>query len=50
MFIHDSLHTYEHERWELATAGAHLAADGVLISDNVHVTPALSECSAELGA
>jgi Methyltransferase domain len=49
MFIHDSLHTYEHERWELATAGAHLAADGVLISDNVHVTPALSECSAELG-
>jgi hypothetical protein len=49
MFIHDSLHTYEHERWELATAGAHLAADGVLISDNVHATPALSECSAELG-
>ncbi|MGH2866203.1 MAG: class I SAM-dependent methyltransferase [Solirubrobacteraceae bacterium] len=49
MFIHDSLHTYEHERWELATAGAQLAADGVLISDNVHVTPALSECSAELG-
>jgi hypothetical protein len=49
MFIHDSLHTYEHERWELATVGPQLAGDGVLISDNVHATPALAECCAELG-
>lgn len=48
MFIHDSLHTYEHERWELATAGGRLAPGGVLISDNVHVTPALAECGAAL--
>jgi hypothetical protein len=49
MFIHDSLHTYENERWELDTVGAALAPDGVLISDNVHVTRALFECSHERG-
>ena len=49
LFIHDSLHTYEHERWEPRTVAPHLAPGGVLISDNVHVTPALTECSAEFG-
>ena len=49
LFIHDSLHTYEHERWELRTVAPHLAPGGVLISDNVHVTPALAECSQEFG-
>lgn len=49
MFIHDSLHTYAHERWELDTVSAALAPDGVLISDNVHVTPALADCSRERG-
>lgn len=49
MFIHDSLHTYEHERFELGTAGARLAPDGILISDNVHGTRALADTCDELG-
>jgi predicted O-methyltransferase YrrM len=49
IFIHDSLHTYENECWELRTAAPHLAQDGVLVSDNVHVTRALAETSAEFG-
>ncbi len=49
MFIHDSLHTYENERWELATVAPRLAAGGVLISDNAHVTRALAETCASFG-
>jgi hypothetical protein len=49
IFIHDSLHTYENERFELRTAGARLAGDGVLISDNVHGTHALADTCEELG-
>jgi hypothetical protein len=49
LFIHDSLHTYEHERFELWTVAPYLAPDGVLVSDNVHVTPALAQASAEFG-
>jgi hypothetical protein len=49
MFIHDSLHTYENEVWELRTAAARLAPRGVLISDNAHATPALGECCREFG-
>jgi Methyltransferase domain len=49
LFIHDSLHTYEHERFELRAVAPHLAPNGVLVSDNVHVTTALAEASAEFG-
>jgi predicted O-methyltransferase YrrM len=49
LFIHDSLHTYENERWELRTVAPHLTSEGVLISDNVHVTRALAECCDEFG-
>jgi hypothetical protein len=41
LFVHDSLHTYENERYELRTAAAHLAPSGVLISDNAHATHAM---------
>jgi hypothetical protein len=34
IFIHDSLHTYEHMMWEFETAYPHLLAGGILISDD----------------
>jgi predicted O-methyltransferase YrrM len=49
LFIHDSLHTYEHELYELDTAADHLAPGGALISDNAHATPALREVAAAHG-
>jgi predicted O-methyltransferase YrrM len=49
LFIHDSLHTYEHEYFELSTAAPRLASGGVLVSDNVHVTTALRDVCAEHG-
>jgi Methyltransferase domain len=49
LFIHDSLHTYENERYELSTAVAHLAPGGLLISDNAHGTRALADTCAEFG-
>jgi len=42
-FLHDSLHTYEHERFELETALRHAASTLVLISDNAHASTALSD-------
>lgn len=49
VFIHDSLHTYENERFELRAAAAHLGPGGVLISDNAHGTAAFAETCAESG-
>ncbi|MBV9472846.1 MAG: class I SAM-dependent methyltransferase [Solirubrobacterales bacterium] len=49
LFIHDSLHTYENERFELRTAAAQLAPAGVLITDNAHVTSALRDTCEEFG-
>jgi Methyltransferase domain len=49
LFIHDSLHTYENERFELRCAASHLARNGVLVSDNAHGTRALAETCEELG-
>jgi hypothetical protein len=49
LFIHDSLHTYENERGELELGAAHLAADGVLLSDNAHATTALADLCRERG-
>jgi len=34
IFIHDSLHTYDHMMWEFETAYPHLLAGGLLISDD----------------
>jgi hypothetical protein len=49
LFIHDSLHTYENERAELELGAAHLAPEGVLLSDNAHVTRALADVCASSG-
>lgn len=49
IFIHDSLHTYAHERFELETAAAHLAPGGLLISDNAHGTRALLDVCLDFG-
>jgi predicted O-methyltransferase YrrM len=34
IFIHDSLHTYDHMMWEFETAYPHLQSGGLLISDD----------------
>lgn len=34
IFIHDSLHTYDHMIWEFETAYPHLVSGGILISDD----------------
>jgi hypothetical protein len=49
LFIHDSLHTYENERAELELGATHLAADGVLLSDNAHATRALADVCGSSG-
>ena len=49
LFIHDSLHTYEHERFEMTSVAPKLGARGVLVSDNVHATRALAQTSEEFG-
>lgn len=49
MLVHDSLHTYECERFEFQTAIRHAAAQLVLLSDNAHETAALRDTAAEHG-
>jgi hypothetical protein len=49
VFIHDSLHTYEHEALELRLALDYSADSIVLISDNAHATSALSDICRERG-
>lgn len=49
LFLHDSLHSYEHERFELETAAAAMES-GILLSDNSHETSALSDISEKIGA
>jgi Methyltransferase domain len=50
LFIHDSLHTYEHERFELETVVA-ASADRIagIVSDNAHATTALEDVCREHG-
>jgi len=43
MFIHDSLHTYEHMKFELALAHGHLKTGGLLFADDALWNPAFSE-------
>lgn len=49
VFIHDSLHTYEHERFEFETALAHRDQSLILISDNAHDSTALRDVCAASG-
>jgi hypothetical protein len=49
VFIHDSLHTYEHERFELELAAQHADQRLILISDNAHSSTALADVCRERG-
>lgn len=48
-FLHDSLHTYDHELFELRTIAARAEQGAVLLSDNCHVTTALKDFAMERG-
>jgi predicted O-methyltransferase YrrM len=43
MFVHDSLHTYSHMKWEFETALCSLRPGGVLISDDIEGNRAFEE-------
>ncbi len=49
LFFHDSDHSYLHMRLEIRMAGAHLATNGALCSDDVSLSHAYIECCEELG-
>jgi hypothetical protein len=49
VFVHDSLHTYEHERFELELALGSAADRIALVSDNAHATTALADVCREHG-
>jgi hypothetical protein len=42
-FVHDSLHTYEHETFELETVLPLAAPGALLLSDNAHAQPAFAD-------
>jgi predicted O-methyltransferase YrrM len=50
IFIHDSLHTYEHMLWEYRTAFPYLRPGGLLFSDDAAWNPAFSEYCQEVAA
>ena len=50
VFIHDSLHTYDHMLWEFRAAYPWLRAGGLLISDDAVWNSAFSEFTREVGA
>lgn len=50
VFIHDSLHAYEHMFWEFRTAYPRLRPGGLLISDDAAWNPAFSEFAREVNA
>ena len=50
VFIHDSLHTYEHMFWEYQSAYPHLREGGLLVSDDAMWNSAFREFARETGA
>ena len=50
VFIHDSLHTYDHMLWEFRTAYPFLKPGGLLISDDAAWNPAFPEFCFEVHA
>jgi predicted O-methyltransferase YrrM len=50
VFIHDSLHTYDHMRWEYQTAFPYLRPGGLLFSDDAAWNSAFSEYCREVAA
>jgi predicted O-methyltransferase YrrM len=49
LFLHDSLHTIEHETFELEAAATAMGEHGVILSDNSHATPVLREVAQRHG-
>ena len=49
VFIHDSLHTYEHMKFEYEQAYPYLRQDGILISDDALWNPAFREFADKVG-
>ncbi|RBY75310.1 class I SAM-dependent methyltransferase [Geodermatophilus sp. TF02-6] len=49
VFLHDSLHTWEYETAELAAVDPRLSRRAVVLSDNSHVTDALSAWAEKTG-
>ncbi len=49
LFIHDSLHTRDHELAELAAIEGAISADSIVLSDNSHATDALPVWSQKVG-
>jgi Methyltransferase domain len=50
MFIHDSLHTIEHEKFEFDVAVSHASPAVILITDNAHETSVLRDRARAAGA
>jgi predicted O-methyltransferase YrrM len=50
VFIHDSLHTYDHMLWEFRAAFPHIRPGGLLFSDDAAWNPAFPEFGAEVHA
>ena len=50
IFIHDSLHTYEHMLWEFRVAYPHLRPGGLLFSDDAKWNSAFSEFAIEVAS
>lgn len=48
IFLHDSMHTYDHMIFEYRTAWTYLREGGVLLSDDVDLHTALSDFAAEV--
>jgi Methyltransferase domain len=48
-FLHDSLHTYDYESTELAAVEPNLHAGAIILSDNAHDSPALSDWAERTG-
>jgi hypothetical protein len=48
IFVHDSLHTYEHMMFEFETAWAHLRGGGLLVSDDIDLHSALPDFAASI--
>lgn len=49
MFIHDSLHSYEHMMFEFRAAWPYVRKGGILFSDDVDYNNAFADFTAEIG-
>jgi Methyltransferase domain len=50
LFIHDSLHTYEHMMWEFESSYPHLTTGGLLLSDDALWNEAFHDFARKAGA